>query len=363
MTFEFLIMFALSVLLSLPYCVIATLVLVCGKDSNLQKDPNYRPSVTVFIPTFNEENYIARKLEDLLRQTYPIAEILVFDCSTDNTREIIRTYKSRYSFIRLIEQSERMGMARTFNEALQNSIGEILVKTDCDSITKSEGSLANLVSCLADSQIGGVTGKCDSRMGTEGYFRAIMTRIQVAESNIDSTIIGHSTSLLALRRNACNPVSNDSMAEDSEEMVLLRKSGYRTVIDTSVISEEEVPSNLTTRQKQKSRRAEGIIRALMENRDMLLNSHFGKFGLLVLPMDIFILSVSPFVLIILLPLIFYLAFQISIYLFSALLAVTLAAASVKPSLAFAILDTQFNSLRATFRTLFSVHQPEWEKVR
>jgi glycosyltransferase involved in cell wall biosynthesis len=44
---------------------------------------------------YNEENFIGKKLDNLLEQTYPIHEILIYDCSTDRTPGIIQKYQKK----------------------------------------------------------------------------------------------------------------------------------------------------------------------------------------------------------------------------------------------------------------------------
>ena len=252
------------------------------------KDYSIRPTVTVYLPTFNEEKHIARKLDNLLSQSYHIDEILIIDCSTDATPQIIEIYKKKYPQILLIKQTQRIGMARTLNEALKIAKCEIFVKTDCDSISESN-ALKELVANFAEKNIGGATGICVADDGVEKYFRKIMTTIQVAENNIDSTLITHSTSLLAFRTAVTGPVRENSVAEDTEEFLLIRRKGYKTIIDPSVISREEVPSNSNIRRMQKNRRSQGIVNLLLQNFDMLLNPNYHKYGIFVLPIEWFIL--------------------------------------------------------------------------
>ncbi|MDH5770760.1 MAG: glycosyltransferase, partial [Candidatus Bathyarchaeota archaeon] len=302
--------FAILVITLIPYAFIACVALLFGRKQVLKKNYSYRPKVSVFLPTFNEERNIARKLDDLLQQTYPIFEILVYDCSTDNTARIIETYQKKYNNIKLIKQQERIGMARTLNEALKEAKGEIIIKTDCDSLTKSPNALKELVADFSDKTIGGVSGVCANK-GLEGYFRSAMTRLQIAESNLDSTIIAHATSLLAYRQVAVVDVDPNSLNDDAEEFVLIRKRGYKTVIDALVVSEEEIPETFRKRRLQKDRRAAGTIKVLLQNLSVFLNPKFGLYGLVVFPIDLFLLVVSPILLIGISILLGYILFTIS----------------------------------------------------
>ena len=49
--------------------------------------------ITIVVPCKNEENYIAHLLTHLCNQMIDGTRIIIADCSTDNTREIIQTMK------------------------------------------------------------------------------------------------------------------------------------------------------------------------------------------------------------------------------------------------------------------------------
>lgn len=346
-----------------PYCWIILLTIRYGRSYHLTKNYTYRPSVTIYLPTYNEEKRIRRKLENLLDQDYPISEILIFDCSTDRTADIIREFQAKHGFIRLIRQAKRIGMAKTFNEAIQEARGEVLIKTDCDSIVLSRNSISELVANFSNQKVGAATGICVANNGIEKYFRSIQTLLQVAETNLDSTIIGHSASLLAFRRSALERVNPDSAAEDTEEVILIRKKGYKTVVDKSVVAIEEVPEGFVARRTQKDRRAHGIIQALIENKEILFNRKYGKFGLIVFPQLLFILIFSPLLFPITLIMAVYLIYVINPYLLLLVLIPTVIGYVVKPHLYIAIIDAHISGLLGTFRVLRGRKDPVWRTIR
>jgi len=173
---------AILALISAPYLAIGFIMLAYGRKQTLRKDYSHRPTVTVFVPTYNEEKNIGRKLDNLLTQTYPISETRIYDSSTDNTARLVREYEEKHPSIKLITVPEDMTMAQILNRALREAKGEIVVKTDCDSLAKSRDALKELVADFADPRVGGVTGVCVAERGLEKYFRALLTRLQVAES-------------------------------------------------------------------------------------------------------------------------------------------------------------------------------------
>lgn len=357
-------MIPIILLLLIPYAIIGFIIFKY-KNYNIppidRDNGEYRPKVTVFLPTYNEEDYIKQKLNNLLSQSYPV-EILIYDCSTDNTREIVKEYQSRYHNIRLIEQRERIGMARTMNDAIDNADCDIFIKTDVDSITLSTDAINRIVLRFRDKQIGVVTGsRINNNSNIEAGYDKFITLLQIVESNIDSIVIGHSSSLLAFRKNVMEKISSNSMAEDTEEVIAIRKKGYKAIIDPTILSIEEVPADFKQRRLQKDRRAEGIVRTLLKNKDMIFNPKYGKYGLIVLPMELFLLSISPFLIISIIILILYSIYAFNIY------AGILSTLAVVSLLFFkhtrALIDTQISGMRATINVLFRRENPLWKKAR
>lgn len=349
-----------------PYFIICLVALVFGRNQIVKKNYSYHPTVTIFLPTLNEEKYIARKLDNLLQQTYPIDEILIYDCSHDDTTKIIKEYQERHENIRLINQDERIGMARTLNEAFKKAKGDIIVKTDCDSLTKSRNALKELIADFSDEKIGGISGVCVDE-GVEGYFRSFMTRLQIAESNIDSTIVGHATSFLAFRRKVVEEVNPESIADDTEEFVLIRKKGYRTIIDSNVCSQEETPQSFANRRIQKDRRAQGVAGVLLRNFSMMFNPKYGFYGLMVFPIDFFLLVVSPFVAIVDIILLGYILFlfnQFYLIPYGVLLSFLLISYFVgKLNWLAALVDLQLSGFMGTLKILMRKSDAKWDRVR
>ena len=53
--------------------------------------------ISVVIPAWNAEPYIARTLDGILAQTYPVEEIIVSDdASTDGTKDVVQKYVSKH---------------------------------------------------------------------------------------------------------------------------------------------------------------------------------------------------------------------------------------------------------------------------
>lgn len=88
--------------------------------------------ISVIIPAYNEEKYIARCLESLMIQTKKPDEILVIDNnSTDKTLEIVRKYPVR------IVHEQKQGMIEARNRGFNEAAGDIIARCDADTILPS----------------------------------------------------------------------------------------------------------------------------------------------------------------------------------------------------------------------------------
>ena len=81
---------------------------------------NNEPLVSIVTPVYNSEAYIAECVESALAQTYAHFEYIVVDnCSTDSTPEIVTSYAERDSRIRLLRPDEFVGAGSNANRALR----------------------------------------------------------------------------------------------------------------------------------------------------------------------------------------------------------------------------------------------------
>jgi glycosyltransferase involved in cell wall biosynthesis len=91
------------------------------------------PRVTVLMPAYNAGKYIGEAIQSILDQSFQDFEILIIDDgSTDNTRDIIKSFKDLR--IRIIEQQVCKGVSRSLNAGLQAAKGRYIARFDADDI-------------------------------------------------------------------------------------------------------------------------------------------------------------------------------------------------------------------------------------
>lgn len=83
------------------------------------------PTVSIGLPVFNGERFLARALDSLLAQTFRDFEVIVSDnASTDQTEQIGRAYAARDQRILYFRNSTATGAAKNFNRAFELSAGK-----------------------------------------------------------------------------------------------------------------------------------------------------------------------------------------------------------------------------------------------
>jgi glycosyltransferase involved in cell wall biosynthesis len=66
--------------------------------------------VSVIIPNYNHSEFLHQRIMSVLNQTYPYFEVIILDdCSIDNSREIIESYKSNEKIAHIVYNSENSG--------------------------------------------------------------------------------------------------------------------------------------------------------------------------------------------------------------------------------------------------------------
>lgn len=111
------------------------------------------PLVSIIVPVFNVEEYLARCIDSLISQTYKNIEIiLIDDGSTDNSPSICDEYANLYSNIRVIHQIN-MGLSGARNSGLEVAKGEYVTFVDSDDWLSSDMidiNLKNMDDAAAD---------------------------------------------------------------------------------------------------------------------------------------------------------------------------------------------------------------------
>ena len=88
--------------------------------------------LSVIVPVYNQEKYIARCLRSLVKQSMDRKEyeiIVINDGSTDKTSKILEQF---LEYITLIESEKNCGLPITLNKGIKKSLSKYMVRVDSD---------------------------------------------------------------------------------------------------------------------------------------------------------------------------------------------------------------------------------------
>ena len=89
--------------------------------------------ISIIVPIYNTEAYLAECLDSLLAQTLrDIQSICVDDCSTDDSLSILREYAQQDEIIEVMHLDENHGQAYARNEGLKIAKGDYVCFLDAD---------------------------------------------------------------------------------------------------------------------------------------------------------------------------------------------------------------------------------------
>ena len=92
--------------------------------------------VSVITPAYNAEKYIAESIESILNQTFGDFELIIIDdCSTDKTYDIISEYAKKDSRIIALKNEKNLGIAGNRNKGISLARGKYVVWQDADDIS------------------------------------------------------------------------------------------------------------------------------------------------------------------------------------------------------------------------------------
>lgn len=91
--------------------------------------------VSIVMATYNGENFLNEQVASLINQTYQSIEIIIVDdCSTDNTKTIIKQLISKHGNIKFVENEKNVGVTKTFENGIMQTSGEFIAFCDQDDI-------------------------------------------------------------------------------------------------------------------------------------------------------------------------------------------------------------------------------------
>ena len=198
-----------------------------------------QPLVSVIMPCYNMESYVADSIASVKQQTYPHWELLIVDdASTDKTVEIVKTLAGQDEKIRFVVKPQHSGIADTRNQCIEMAQGRFLAFLDADDIWHPE-KIETQLQTMLDKQVG-FTYTTYDWIDEDGH---MLNKFINTIGNLDykkylrNTIIGCSTVMVDTDIVGKVVVPNFRTSEDTATWLSILKKGHLAyAIDESLVS-------------------------------------------------------------------------------------------------------------------------------
>ena len=134
---------------------------VSGRLRVFQKQGTEKRMLSVVIPCYNVEEYVAQCIESVLAQSYVNLEvILVDDASTDGTGNLLTRYGIQDTRVRVIRHERNLGLGPARNTGAAHATGDLLFFLDSDDYLDGVDALESLVRHMDKHSCPVVVGSC-----------------------------------------------------------------------------------------------------------------------------------------------------------------------------------------------------------
>lgn len=252
---------------------------------------SFKPSVSVVIAAYNEEEVICKTINSILKSDYEDLEIIIVnDGSKDNTSGVIIDKFKDNEQVKLINK-ENGGKSSAVNLGFKEARGEFIVCLDADTIiARNAISLMirhfndkNVVAVSGNVKVGNVHNLLTKWQHVEYVTGFNLERRAFAYLNCITVVPG---AIGAWRRKAVKAAGyfkEDTLAEDTDITLTLLKKGYKIAYEEFAYAYTESPGDIRSLLKQRYRWAYGTLQCLWKHKDSLFNPKHKSLGFVALP--------------------------------------------------------------------------------
>lgn len=259
--------------------------------------PSRYPSVTIAVPTFNEERTLRATITSLLNLHYPkdkLEIMIIDDGSRDSTRAIAEELAALHPQIHYFYK-ENGGKWTALNLAIARSKSEFIGCLDADSFVSPDALLEIMKKFEEDQSTYAI-------MPSMKVFhpRSMLERMQAVEysfgvfykkmfDNIGglNVLPGPFSFYKRAAFDIIGPFKHAHNTEDMEIAFRMHKHGLKIVNAHNAIVHTTVPKTIRGLLRQRTRWSQGFLENSRDYSYMYFNRKYGNFGLLVLPFGLF----------------------------------------------------------------------------
>jgi cellulose synthase/poly-beta-1,6-N-acetylglucosamine synthase-like glycosyltransferase len=212
------------------------------------------PHVAVLVAAFNEEQHIAERITNLLKQDYPAERLHIYigsDASSDRTGDIVRSMA--HPRLTFVDFTTRRGKASVINDLAAMATQEILAFTDANTMFLPD-AVQKLVRHFGRSEVACVCGelrlvKADAdplkaNDNQDHIYWRYERLLKFFESRIGG-LLGANGGVYALRRELYRAIPADTIVDDFWISMQVVEDGQRCVYDPEAVALETIPERIS----------------------------------------------------------------------------------------------------------------------
>ena len=225
-----------------------------------------QPLVSVIMPAYNAEKHIEAAISSVLSQSYGELELLIIDdCSSDKSVEIAKGFERWDPRVRVLRNTQNMGVARTRNRGFDLARGEWIALLDSDDIWHVDKLEKQLE--LADKSNADII-YCSYSLIDEGgrhFSDFIVPETTSYDNMLRESVLSCSTVLLRRSILSGHRFSEEYCHEDYVFWLELLKAGFSAAASRDVLADYRIVRGSRSSDKLKSAKARWTIYRKLEN--------------------------------------------------------------------------------------------------
>lgn len=206
------------------------------------------PLVSVVIPAYNCEAYVANALESIINQTYTNLEVIIIDDgSSDETFKIAKSYEKQDPRVKAYKNKENLKIVGTLNSAIAKSRGKYVARMDADDFRMPD-SIEKQVAFMEKHAdvvvVGGAIDVCDGDMNLINHRDYPVTDTQIRARLFRYNPFAHPAIMMRAEALKDTPYTLN-WAEDYDIYFRLGLKGKFANLPTTVLKLRTHPSSVS----------------------------------------------------------------------------------------------------------------------
>ncbi|NIK11819.1 glycosyltransferase family 2 protein [Alkalibacillus almallahensis] len=242
----------------------------------LTENKEKTPIVSVITPTYNSEQFIAETIESVIKQSFSNWEmVIVDDCSSDSTVDIIKQYQMIDSRIKLYELDENSGAAVARNKSIRNANGRYLAFLDSDDLWYPE-KLEKQLAFMEKNDLAFSFTKYQ-RMRLDGTLTNNISKTPKSVGYHDlmkHCIIGCLTVMLDRQKIDNIEMKNIRRRQDYALWLTITRKGYRAYGLPEILAKYRLGQNTVSSNKFKAAKGQWYVYRQIEKKNLLISSYY-----------------------------------------------------------------------------------------